>query len=169
MELILTSLLCGRLQRMHKEKAGSPALPTLPKAHFQLPHYTVAGRVGFGKSLGLASSFSINPKRPRETCSTSAPVMLQKQTATRPWLEGQRSSPQAALPMQGHLQTRTSSGSSPPCQASDQGRQPPTLPTQPHSQLIPVSSPGQLSAPHPAPGKLRSRHPSSAGLPKADK
>lgn len=64
---------------MQKEKAGSPALPPLPKAHSQLSHDIVPGRVGFRKSLELASRFSINPKRLGETRNvTLALVILHK-------------------------------------------------------------------------------------------
>lgn len=44
---------------MHKAVVGSPVLPTLPKQLSSI----IPGRAGFRRSLGLASSFSINSKR----------------------------------------------------------------------------------------------------------
>lgn len=84
MKLILTPL-CFT-EGCKGSSTGSPALPTLPKAHAQLSHDSAPGTGGFRKSLGLTSSFAINPKRPGKTCNvTLALVILQKQALTRPW------------------------------------------------------------------------------------
>lgn len=91
MKLILTPL-CFT-EGCKGSSTDSPALPILPKAHTHLSCDSAPGRGGFRKSLGLTSSFAINPKRPGKTCNaTLALVILQKQALTRPWLEGQGSS-----------------------------------------------------------------------------
>lgn len=91
MKLILTPL-CFT-EGCKGSSTDSSALPILPKAHTHLSCDSTPGRGGFRKSLGLTSSFAINPKRPGKTCNaTLALVILQKQALTRPWLEGQGSS-----------------------------------------------------------------------------
>lgn len=81
MKLILTPL-CFT-EGYKGSSTGSPAIPTLPKAQAQLSCDSAPGRGGFRKSLGLTSSFAINPKRPRKTCNvTLALVILQKQALT---------------------------------------------------------------------------------------
>lgn len=80
MKLILTPL-CFT-EGCKGSSTGSPAIPTLPRAHAQLPCNSTPGRGGFKKSLGLTSSFAINPKRLRKTCNvTLALVILQKTSA----------------------------------------------------------------------------------------